>query len=193
MTTNEADYIAGNPAVDPAKLVLITGCSGGGKSTLLAELARRGAQVFWEPGRQIVKEQAFIDGDALPWDRPEDFLQRCLDRAVHQYNSARPGDGCAYFDRGILDAVAGLERLYGRRTPLLQRIVDRYRYATRVFLAPPWPALFRRDAERRHDLAASVTDYEAKSRLLIDYGYELVELPRASVGERADFVLSELR
>ena len=52
-------------------LIVITGCSGGGKSTLLAELAGAGEQVFEEPGRQIVKEQDLIHGPAQPWTNPE--------------------------------------------------------------------------------------------------------------------------
>jgi ABC-type lipoprotein export system ATPase subunit len=46
--------------------VVISGCSGGGKSTLLSELVNRGYSVVLEPGRQIVKEQTAIGGDALP-------------------------------------------------------------------------------------------------------------------------------
>jgi predicted ATPase len=36
------------------RFVVISGCSGGGKSTLLAELARRGYRTVEEPGRRIV-------------------------------------------------------------------------------------------------------------------------------------------
>ncbi len=43
--------------------VVLSGCSGGGKSTLLAELGRRGFRTFAEPGRQIVKEQTAIGGN----------------------------------------------------------------------------------------------------------------------------------
>jgi len=37
--------------------VIISGCSGGGKSTLLAELGRRGYAVVEEPGRRIVRQE----------------------------------------------------------------------------------------------------------------------------------------
>lgn len=47
--------------------VIISGCSGGGKSTLLAELQRRGYPVIEEPGRRIVEEQLGTGGHALPW------------------------------------------------------------------------------------------------------------------------------
>jgi putative ribosome biogenesis GTPase RsgA len=36
------------------RFVVISGCSGGGKSTLINELRRRGYRVVEEPGRRIV-------------------------------------------------------------------------------------------------------------------------------------------
>ncbi len=55
--------------MNPDKLVVISGCSGGGKSTLLAELARRGHAVVEEPGRRIVAQELARGGPALPWGR----------------------------------------------------------------------------------------------------------------------------
>ena len=43
------------------RFVVISGCSGGGKSTLLAESGRRGYAVVEEPGRRIVQNQAISD------------------------------------------------------------------------------------------------------------------------------------
>jgi predicted ATPase len=40
------------------RFVVISGCSGGGKSTLLAELGRRGHAVVEEPGRRIACSRA---------------------------------------------------------------------------------------------------------------------------------------
>jgi predicted ATPase len=39
------------------RFVVISGCSGGGKSTLIAELGPRGHAVVGEPGQRIVKEE----------------------------------------------------------------------------------------------------------------------------------------
>jgi predicted ATPase len=44
-------------AYDVNRFVVISGCSGGGKSTLLIELGRRGYATVEEPGRRIVKEE----------------------------------------------------------------------------------------------------------------------------------------
>jgi predicted ATPase len=53
--------------------VVISGCSGGGKSTLLAELARRGFGVVEEPGRRIIREEGL-----RPEAGMEVFLHRCF-------------------------------------------------------------------------------------------------------------------
>ena len=47
--------------------VTISGCSSGGKSTLLLELRRRGFATVDEPGRRIVAEELKRGGRALPW------------------------------------------------------------------------------------------------------------------------------
>ena len=55
------------------KFITISGCSGGGKSTLLSELNRRGYPVVEEPGRRIAAQQlqnggrdiALVDGAAF--------------------------------------------------------------------------------------------------------------------------------
>lgn len=39
------------------KLIVLSGCSGGGKSTLLAEFSRHGYTVIPEVGRKVYKEQ----------------------------------------------------------------------------------------------------------------------------------------
>ena len=48
------------------RFVVISGCSGGGKSTLLAELGRRGHSTVEEPGRRIVAQELQQGGRALP-------------------------------------------------------------------------------------------------------------------------------
>src|SRR6516165_9149624 len=52
---------------DSDRFVVISGCSSGGKSTLLAELGRRGHATVEEPGRRIVRQELAGDGSALPW------------------------------------------------------------------------------------------------------------------------------
>jgi predicted ATPase len=52
--------------MDTNRFVVLSGCSGGGKSTLLIELGRRGYATEEEPGRRVVKEEMLGGGLALP-------------------------------------------------------------------------------------------------------------------------------
>ena len=84
------DEYATNPSRTAARrdFYVISGCSGGGKSTLLVELEKRGYRVFPEPGRQTVREQQSVGGDGLPWKNAVKFAELCVSRAMHLYNTA---------------------------------------------------------------------------------------------------------
>ena len=182
-------------ACDPAnpgpassdRLVVLSGCSGGGKSTLLAEMARRGWPVFPEPGRQIVREQVLIGGPALPWTDPAAFAELALSRAMHFFATAITDERPALFDRSIVDAVTALERM-GRALPHHARAVRRCRYGRRILMVPPWEALFARDGERRHGFADAVAEYEALMTSYAAKGYETLVVPRGPVAARANFL-----
>ena len=172
--------------------VVLTGCSGGGKSSLLAELGRRGHPVFEEPGRQIVKEQLHIGGDALPWSDIGKFVALAVSRSMHNMILAARAGCLAFFDRGIVDQLGGLEHANLPVPDYLAEAARRFRYNNTVFAAPPWPEIFRNDEERRHgfeDAAASYAPLLATYRRL---GHEVVEVPRLAVEARADFILARL-
>ncbi len=170
--------------------MVISGCSGGGKSTLLAELARRGHVTVEEPGRRIVNQGLLGDGSALPWVNPVAFARRAValalaDRAAHSAES-----GWVFFDRGLIDAAAALERLADE--PTLAALTQAHRYHNRIFLAPPWPEIYVTDTERRHDLKEAIVEYNHLLRVYPSLGYEVIILPKAGVPERADFILHTL-
>lgn len=76
--------------------VLMSGCSGGGKSTLLAELAAHGHAVVEEPGRQIVKQELEGNGAALPWVDMAAFARRAIEMAMADYTAARERTGWTF-------------------------------------------------------------------------------------------------
>lgn len=170
--------------------IIISGCSGGGKSTLLAELGRRGFATVEEPGRRIVAEEIRSGGAALPWVDAEAFARRAIEMALAD-RAAAPDDGrMVFFDRGLIDAASALEAMTGE--PVLRPLAAVHRYHRLVFLTPPWPEIYATDPERRHDLAAGIEEYE---RLCRDYpalGYEVDIVPRTEFSARADYVLSRL-
>ncbi len=168
--------------------VVISGCSGGGKSSLLSEFVIRGFAVVLEPGRQIVKEQNVIEGDALPWTNPQKFLDLALSRSLYQYNSQEKSQQFVFFDRGIIDAL----QLDQPQPAYFQNAAHKFRYNRVAFLVPPWKEIFVNDAERKYSFESSKKEFD---ELLIKYktfGYETVILPKVSVKERVDFILKKL-
>jgi predicted ATPase len=172
------------------RFILLSGCSGGGKSTLLTELARRGFATVEEPGRRVVREELASGGAALPWRDPVAFARRITALAKADYEAARTLPGPVFFDRGLIDAAVALDHLTSES--VLADLAGRYRYANPVFLAPPWPELFASDAERRHDFAAAVAEYERLAAAYPALGYEVILLPKTSVAERIGFVLERI-
>jgi predicted ATPase len=176
---------------EQATRVVISGCSGGGKSTLLSELARRGYAVFEEPGRAIVKEQLASGGDALPWRNAENFIRACIARGLEQWETGRDAGVC-FYDRSLVDAFNGVEVLELTVGAELANVLRERRYHRRVFMTPPWPEIYVTDAERRHSFADAVAEYERLLRFYPRHGYEVVVLPKVATAERAPFVLANL-
>lgn len=173
------------------RFVVISGCSGGGKSTLLEALARRGYDLVEEPGRRIVREELARGGEALPWMNAEAFLHRAIAMALEDRERAtRHTTGLVFFDRGLIDAAVALTHVTG--SDVLTPLRRQHRYNSRVFLAPPWPELFENDAERRHGFDDAIAEYERLAKGYPALGYETQILPKISVEERADFVLATL-
>ena len=172
------------------RFVVISGCSGGGKSNLVAELAARGHGIVEEPGRRIVAEERAANGTALPWVDMEAFLRRAIDMALADRAAAAAHSGWVFFDRGLVDAAAALEALTGE--PVLAALGSEHRYHRCVFLTPPWPEIYGTDADRQHAFSEAEAEYRRLTHAFPRLGYETIILPKAPTPARADFVLRAL-
>lgn len=166
--------------------ILITGCSGGGKSTLLEALAKRGHSVVPEPGLRIVNEERERCGSALPWVDMRAFLQRAVEVAKADLTRMAQSSLPVFHDRGLLDAAVGLEHL--DEVPLRETLGSPFPYDPRVLVAPPWQACFKQTPERRHDYAAAIAEYERIRVAMKRLDLVEVTLPLVDVEARADFV-----
>jgi predicted ATPase len=170
--------------------VTISGCSGGGKSTLLAELRRRGFAGIDEPGRRIVAEELERGGNALPWVDAIAFARRAIEMSLADRAAAEASSGWIFFDRGLIDAAAALSHLTGE--PAVQHLGRLHRYNRRVFLVPPWPEIYTLDQERRHGLTEALAEYDRLIHVYPSLGYDIRVLPKVSVAERANWLLAAL-
>jgi predicted ATPase len=176
--------------MDTNRFVVISGCSGGGKSTLLLELGRRGYATVEEPGRRIVKEEMIGGGLALPWVDEAAFARRAIALSLADRAAANRIAAWVFFDRGLIDAASALQHLTGE--PILEALGQAHRYHPRVFLTPPWPEIYVTDPERRHGLSAATAEYQRLLDVYPSLGYAVTILPKVGVRERADLVLHSL-
>lgn len=170
--------------------IVISGCSGGGKSTLLEALAARGFACVPEPGRRIVDEEMAEDGKALPWVDPQAFARRAVDMARADLWSAMTSPGPVFFDRGLVDAAVALAHAGG---PTIQETLGPARaYGHTVFLAPPWPDIYQTDDARRHGFPAAEAEFQRLAQAYRRLGYDVHLLPKISVTDRVAFVFGIL-
>ncbi|WP_377848980.1 AAA family ATPase [Bosea sp. UC22_33] len=171
------------------RLIVITGGPGSGKTSLIEALAAGGHAVRPEAGRAIIRDQQAIGGRGLPWIDPALFAELMLAADLRGHAEALMERDNVFFDRGLPD-IAGYLTLCGLPLPHhVERAAQELRYRRTVFIAPPWRDIFAQDAERKQDFSESERTFAAMAETYPRYGYELVELPRASVAERVAFVL----
>lgn len=175
---------------------IITGGPGVGKTTLLDELQNRGFGTVPEIAREIIKEQQEIDGEALPWRNKKLYMEMMFERSVASFKKTMKeyrGTHPLFFDRGFLDSLcyASLEGI-----PIdqeMKTLSETLRYNTSVFILPPWKDIYQTDAQRKQDWNEAVFTYNKMIQTYRGYQYDLVEVPKAPVQERADFILGFIK
>jgi len=171
------------------RFFVVTGGPGSGKSSLLDALEQAGYARSVEAGRAIIQDQLMIGGSALPWCDRAAFAELMLSWEMRSYHIAEQLNGPVFFDRSVVD-VLGYLRLLKLPVPKhVQKAAETFRYHRRVFIAPPWKAIYEDDHERKQSFEEAVHTYEAMASVYPECGYELIELPRVPVKERVDFVL----
>lgn len=156
----------------------------------MAALKERGFDTVPEPGRRIVIEELRASGIALPWANPKAFAERAVQMARSDLVWADHQTGVVFFDRGLVDAALALTHAGG--PAYRDTLGTRRTYSRKVFLAPPWPEIYKTDAERQHGFSEAEAEFQRIATTLPNLGYDIRILPKASVAERIAFVLTEL-
>lgn len=170
-------------------ILIISGCSGGGKSTLLDALARRRYPIIPEPGRQIVQEQVAIGGPALPKENLNLFLELALSRNIYNYLITPHSANITFADRSIIDTIPHCEEY----SEYFAKAAQKFRYNQTVFFVPPWKDIFKNDDERKHDFHEALEEYKRLVTNYKNFGYKMEEIPKMSIDKRVEFVLKKLK
>jgi len=174
-------------------LFVISGGPGAGKTTLLQELEKRGFPFAPDPPRQIIQEQVQRGGIALPWRDRRAFTLLWLERSIELYLTHTPSTRPTFSERGIPDTLCYARRIGFADEELILDACRRYRYAPVVFLAPLWKEIYETDNERKEEFVEIERTYEPLVEVYSGLGYRLIELPKVSPAQRAQFVLEQLR
>jgi len=172
-------------------LVTVCGGPGAGKTTVLDELSRRGFAVMPDTARAIITER--LSKGMTPRPTPEEFAETILLRDREHYQSVAQAEEIVFFDRSVVDAVGMLVGLGVISDERRADLLDHYRYHPTAFIFPPWKDIYRTDAERDQSFDESVRVYQSVKRWYSLCGYDLTEIPPASVEERCEVVLGNLR
>jgi predicted ATPase len=170
--------------------LVVTGGSGGGKSTLLDALAERGYRVAPEAARRLIKER--LAAGLSPRPDPVSFARAILSSDIQQYRAATDHDGITFFDRGVLDALYMLDLESAMSRYEIASLIDAFPYNDTVFLLPPWEAIYGMDSERDQTFEESVAVFEGIKRWYARWGYQTVKVPRVSVEARVSFILDAI-
>jgi predicted ATPase len=175
------------------RFIVLTGGPGSGKTSVIDALQHAGYSRTLEAGRAIIQDQVAIGGRALPWQDRALFAELMLSWEMASYHIAERSTGLVFFDRSVVDLV-GYLRLCSLPLPThVENAVRTFRYNSHVFIAPPWKEIYEADQERKQDFPEAVRTYHAIATAYTTSGYELIEIPRASVDDRARFILSTIK
>ena len=171
---------------------IFTGGPGSGKTSVIEALRARGYLCVDEVGRQIIKEQMAIGGDGHHGGDRLKYRELMLSRSIFAYQAVEERKDPVFFDRGIPDLI-GYGALIGAETPLhILRAAALFRSNKRVFIFSSWPEIYGQDDERKQDFAEAHETWRVMAETYPQSGYELVEVPRMGISERAEFVRARI-
>lgn len=174
------------------ELIVITGGPGTGKTTIIGKLMEKGFHCFPEISREITLRARENGIEQLFLEHPMLFSEQLLEGRIKQFSDAQLHDNnIVFLDRGIPDILAYMHYIGDSYTPVFKEACVENRY-TKVFLLPPWEAIYTSDEERYENFEQAQLIYHHLKETYESYGYELIEVPFGSVEERVQCILNAL-
>jgi predicted ATPase len=170
--------------------IVITGAPGAGKTTLLEALRNRGYATVGDSARRIIQERR--RSGLSPRPEPQVFAQETLRLDIENYVQHARSSKPVFFERGVLDAVCGLDHASALSESDLNTWLSSYPYFRKVFVLPPWKAIYVNDAERDHTFEHAEWVDRITQQWYRRCGYAVVTIPVGPVEQRCSFVLQAL-
>ena len=166
---------------------VVTGGPGGGKTTILTALAKRGYNFAPESARRIIKNR--LTAGLSPRPEPVPFAHEILNADIEKYRKINASDCPTFFDRSVLDALFMLDAANALTLPQAERYIQAFPYNRTVFLLSPWKKIYTTDSERDQTFEQAVEVCEGLERWYRQWGYEMLEVPHCNVEKRVLFII----
>ncbi|MFC3909157.1 AAA family ATPase [Legionella dresdenensis] len=180
----------------PNKLIVISGCSGGGKTTLINELSKMGYAVVPEAATEIVNQQLNKNGQNTPWQDRGGFCKLLIEKSLDDFHRAKAMtdiyDNTIFFDRSYLEGIRYYKSLNTIDSDKYDFFINNLRYFHAVYITPPWEEIYCQNETRKHSFKKSVDDFEKVVSFYLKCGYQTIELPKVDVRARVQFILSSI-
>jgi predicted ATPase len=170
--------------------IVITGAPGAGKTTLLLALQARGYTIVGDSARTIIQDRR--RRGLSPRPDPYAFAQEMLRMEIENFVQHAASRGPVFFERGVVDALCGINQVVPLDESERSMWLSKYKYFPKVFVLPPWKAIYVNDAERDHTFEHAESVNTIAQEWYRQCGYQVLEVPLVTVDERCTFVLEAL-
>ncbi len=171
--------------------IVIAGGPGFGKTSVVSGLENLGYVVFHEVSRHLLDEEKEKDSDILPWKNHKAFNEALFNARVEQFKQGENVEGTSFYDRGLPDSIGYCIANNEEIPPHFLTQANEYRYFKKVFVTPFWEEIYQKDAQRWEEIDFAKKVNESIEEAYRLCGYEVIELPKVSIGERITFILKE--
>lgn len=173
-------------------IVVIIGGPGTGKTTIIDGLLERGHCCFPEISREVTMEAKKQGIEQLFLENPLLFSELLLEGRKKQYHEALKEESPVVFiDRGIPDVLAYMHYIGDAYPAFFDEACREHKY-TKIFILPPWEAIYESDDARYENYEQATLIYKHLKETYESYGYYLIEVPKDTVDNRILFILEHL-
>tara|TARA_Y100000815_G_C13346116_1_gene502132 strand:+ start:3669 stop:4205 length:537 start_codon:yes stop_codon:yes gene_type:complete len=175
-----------------AKRIVIIGGPSTGKTTLIDKLEKKGYTCLEEISRQVTREAQEQGIAQLFLTQPLLFSQKLLEKRITQFRYADGvKDEYVFYDRGLPDVLAYMDYAGQQYPENFIKACKDYTY-NKVFVLPPWKEIHTTDGERYESFEQATAIQEHLLKTYNEYGYTPIEVPRAPVSDRMQFILKNM-
>ena len=169
---------------------IITGGPGGGKTSLLENLATHGYNFVPETARQIIKQR--LAKGLAPRPDPGTFAQQIFVQDWKNFVSNSDLSSLLFFDRSFMDSACMLLDSDSKSYDNIRNTHLTNRYNNKVFITPPWKQIYRTDDERDQSFEQSIEVYQRLAKWYKEHDYDVIVLPKDTIENRTKFILTQL-